>query len=267
MRTLAIQVKLRRLIRAFSEARVLAPGKPGAAPGAGPGPLRQGVTALGRPGDRRAWPGGGRPGAAARRLRGGGAAARGVPARPGRRAGPAALRLAMTEIKDTDWAYAAGFVDGEGCIAIARSFKPRRGRFYYSVHIVVSNRDRGVLDWMQINWGGWIVSASSPLRGLKARQAWNWRTQTGQSARPFLTGIRPYLRLKIPQCDNALAMIELSRRSRRTLGRQTLPKAWLDEQEALYWKQRELNHRGSDDFVRKAMHSSRKIHRLRLSGA
>ena len=39
----------------------------------------------------------------------------------------------MTEIKDTDWAYAAGFVDSEGCIAIARLFKPRRGRFYYSV--------------------------------------------------------------------------------------------------------------------------------------
>ena len=173
----------------------------------------------------------------------------------------------MPEIKDTDWAYAAGFVDGEGCIAISRSFEPRRGRFYYSVQVVVSNRDRGVLDWMQINWGGWIVSASSPLHGLKARQAWNWRTPTGQSARPFLTGIRPYLRLKIAQCENALAMIDLSRRSRRTLGRQPLPKVWLDEQEALYWKQRELNHRGTDTFVKKAMHSSRKIHRLRLSGA
>ena len=28
----------------------------------------------------------------------------------------------------TDWAYAAGFVDGEGCIAIVRSFVPLRGR-------------------------------------------------------------------------------------------------------------------------------------------
>ena len=34
------------------------PGKPGATAGPGPGPLRQGVSALGRPGHRRAWPGG-----------------------------------------------------------------------------------------------------------------------------------------------------------------------------------------------------------------
>ena len=171
----------------------------------------------------------------------------------------------MPEITDTDWAYAAGFVDGEGCIAISRSFVQAKERFYYSVQIVVSNRDRLVLDWMKTTWGGWIVSASSPYHGQKARQTWNWRTPTGQSARPFLTGIRPYLRVKLPQCDNALAMVELSRRSRNTLGRQPLPRAWLEEQETLYWKQRELNHRGSDAFVRKAMHSSRKIHRARLS--
>ena len=48
----------------------------------------------------------------------------------------------------TDWAYAAGFVDGEGCIAIVRAFVPRRERYYYSVQIVVSNRDREVFDWM-----------------------------------------------------------------------------------------------------------------------
>jgi len=173
----------------------------------------------------------------------------------------------MAEIKDTDWAYAAGFVDGEGCIAIARQLVAGRGRFYYSVQVVVSNRDRAVLDWMRDTWGGWVVANSASARGVKARPAWNWRCPTGQSARPFLIGIRPFLRLKIRQCDNALAMTLLSRRSRRTLGPYPLPQHWLDEQEALYWKQRELNHRGSDEFVKKAMHSPRKIHRLRLSGA
>jgi len=32
----------------------------------------------------------------------------------------------MTEIKDTDWAYAAGFVDGEGCIAVQMTSFGRR---------------------------------------------------------------------------------------------------------------------------------------------
>jgi hypothetical protein len=178
---------------------------------------------------------------------------------------PSVIDSLTTEIRDTDWAYAAGFVDGEGCIAIVRSFEPKRGRFYYGVQVIVSNRDRPVLAWMHETWGGWIVMNSSVDRGPNARPAWNWRAPTGQSARRFLAGIQPFLRIKRLQCDNAMAMIELSRRSRRTLGPHPLPQAWLEEQEALYWTQRELNHRGSEPFVRKAMHSSRKIHRARLS--
>jgi hypothetical protein len=169
----------------------------------------------------------------------------------------------LIDVKDTDWAYAAGFVDGEGCIAVGRSFNATRMRFYYNVQVVVANRDRAVLDWLLSLWGGWVGPISRP-RGL-ARPAWHWRGPTGASARPFLTGIRPYLKLKARQCDNAMAMIELSQRSRRTLGRAPLPAAWLAEQEELYWIQRELNHRGTDPFVRKPMHSPRKIHRQRLA--
>jgi hypothetical protein len=50
-----------------------------------------------------------------------------------------------SEPLDTDWAYGAGFVDGEGCIAIVRSFTPSRGRYNYGVQVVVANRNRSVL--------------------------------------------------------------------------------------------------------------------------
>ncbi len=169
------------------------------------------------------------------------------------------------EPQDTDWAYAAGFVDGEGCIAVIRSYSERAGRYYYGVQIVVSNRDRDVLDWMQSLWGGWVVKARST--DVRARQAWHWRCPTGLSARPFLTGIRPWLRIKVKQCDNALVMIEVLQRSRRTLGRGVrLPDDWLALQERHYWIQRELNHRGTVVFERRAMHSSRAIHRNRVLG-
>ena len=167
----------------------------------------------------------------------------------------------MPEPSDTDWAYAAGFVDGEGCIAIVRSFVPARGRFQYGVHVVVANRERSVLDWMQSSWGGWVVSV--PTREGRARPCWNWRTPTGIGAKPFLTGIRPWLRLKAAQCDNALSMIDLLQRGFRTLGPTPIPPAWLADQERHYWAQRELNHRGTDPFAAKPMHSPRKIHRDR----
>ena len=112
-------------------------------------------------------------------------------------------------------------------------------------------------------WGGWVVVVSSSARGNRAKDSWTWRSPTGANAKSFLIGIRPYLRMKHPQCDNALEMIELLTRSRRTLGPHPLPQAWLEEQEKHYWLQRELNHRGTDPFERKAMHSPRKIHRER----
>ena len=169
------------------------------------------------------------------------------------------------EAQLTDWVYAAAFVDGEGCISVTRSFTPAKGRYLYGVAVVVSNRDRNVLEWMRASWGGW-VTAFGYQKGL-ARSSWNWRSPTGLSAKPFLTGIRPWLRIKGPQCDNALAMIDLLQRGRRTLGRAPLPQAWLDEQEKHYWIQRELNHRGSGVFVAAPMHSPRQIRRDRLLAA
>jgi hypothetical protein len=169
----------------------------------------------------------------------------------------------LAEPEATDWAYAAGFVDGEGCIAVVRSFVPKRGRYVYGVTVVVSNVDRPVLEWLQSTWGGWIVAFST--RQAQKRSSWCWRSPTGFSAKPFLNGIRPWLRIKGQQCDNALAMIDLLQRGRRTLGRAPLPQAWLDEQEKHYWVQRELNHRGTDAFEAKPMHSPRKINRLRAT--
>ena len=165
----------------------------------------------------------------------------------------------------TDWAYAAGFVDGEGCIAVVRSFTSSRGRYNYGVQVVVANVDRDVLEWMRSTWGGWVVAVSSQQG--RARSSWAWRCPTGLSATPFLTGIQPWLRIKRPQCLNALAMIDLLQRGRRTLGRAPLPQAWLDEQEKHYWIQRELNHRGNDLFVARPMHSPRKINRERALAA
>jgi hypothetical protein len=171
----------------------------------------------------------------------------------------------LAEPEATDWAYAAGFVDGEGCISVVRAFVPKADRFYYSVHTVVANRERSVLDWFQATWGGWVVDVRH--RKGRARPSFTWRCPTGLSGKPFLSGVRPWLRLKGRQCENALAMIELLGQSRRTLGPYPLPPNLLHEEEKLYWIQRELNHRGTDAFVALPMHSPRKIHRARLNAS
>src|SRR5207247_10330839 len=92
----------------------------------------------------------------------------------------------MPEIKDTDWAYAAGFVDGEGCIAITRTFVPSRGKYTYSVAVVVVNRDRAVLDWMRDLWNGWGVAGSRA--GGFSRPRWAWRSPAGTSSEIVRSG-------------------------------------------------------------------------------
>ena len=143
-------------------------------------------------------------------------------------------------LQPADWAYAAAFVDGEGCIAITRSsyVGPRypEGRFYYSTAVVIANRDRAVLDWFASNWMGWVVA---PFRTSgNASPYWHWRSPTGGSSEAFLRGIQAFLKIKGPQCENALAMVDLLKLSRRTLGRRKLPPELLALQEERYWLQR-----------------------------
>jgi hypothetical protein len=166
----------------------------------------------------------------------------------------------------TDWAYAAGFVDGEGCISIMRGFRRSSERYIYGVGVIVVNRDRDVLEWFKQNWSGWVVAIPRAAKG-QARGAWSWRSPNGLAAEPFLKGLRPWLRLKGKQCDSALAMIAVLQKSRYTLGPKRLPPEFLELQENHYWIQRELNHRGNQPFEAKPMHSPRKISRQRAAAA
>src|SRR5207247_2403649 len=97
------------------------------------------------------------------------------------------------------------------------------------VAVAVVNRDPAVLDWMRDLWNGWVVAGSNA--GGFSRPSWAWRSPAGTSAAIFLTGVRPWLRIKGPQCDNALSMIEVLQRSRYTLGRKFLPPEWQQSQE------------------------------------
>jgi hypothetical protein len=130
---------------------------------------------------------------------------------------------------------------------------------------VVANRERQALDWLKELWAGWVVAVDKGQGN--ERPSFSWRSPTGTASEPFLTGIRPWLRIKGAQCDNALEMISVLKLSRYKLGRRTLPAEWLAEQERHYWIQRELNHRGNKPFVATAMHSPRRINRERIEAA
>lgn len=98
-------------------------------------------------------------------------------------------------------AYTAGIIDGEGCISIQKStgLKHRRN-FFLSVR--VTNTNEWLVNWLKMQYGGCIVFR--PNHDGIAKDSWQW-SLGGPKAAEMLEYIKPYLMIKRPQADLALA--------------------------------------------------------------
>jgi hypothetical protein len=111
------------------------------------------------------------------------------------------------EPTELDYAHAGGFVDGEGSITVRWStWNPSA---YASV--TVSQVDRRTLDWMAERWGC-AVGVMANRRNRTRGQGHEWCV-VGHQAYRFLRGVRPMLKAKGEQADNALRF-EAMRRPR-----------------------------------------------------
>lgn len=143
-------------------------------------------------------------------------------------------------LAETDRAYAAGLIDGEGSIRITN-----RGRFggttfrqgQYTLMVEMSNTDHGMIEWMQAQFGG-TVSYASPDPSRNAKEKWHWRVAANK-ALYCLDAVWPYIRTKKRQA-------QLGRRFQRYAqyaGRAVTPKCQMLH-ERFYQEFRVLNKRG-----------------------
>lgn len=97
-------------------------------------------------------------------------------------------------------AYAAGIMDGEGCITIPRT--PRNQTFHLYVQINQAIKGWSILEFLKEHFGGIVTGKYQPLDRRKAlRKNVIW---SGLKACRFLKKIRPYLILKSQQADLAI---------------------------------------------------------------
>jgi len=106
----------------------------------------------------------------------------------------------LSGVPATDLAYAAGIIDGEGCIHIARTKNPQMvGGIVYFLLVRVGTTDGVIPQHLLSIFGGSIVNRH------RRQQVWQ---ATGAHAEAVLLAVLPYLVLKKPQAELALEFRE-----------------------------------------------------------
>ena len=119
------------------------------------------------------------------------------------------LRGLSRLMKQTDLAYTAGIIDGEGCISIYRM----KVFSHLALRVSVSSTDEWLCQFLKFSFGGHIYG---PRRRGHNKPCWEWRI-TSAGAGEFLRLILPYLRLKRPQAELAIKFQGAKGRSRKGL--------------------------------------------------
>src|SRR5437660_6122275 len=118
------------------------------------------------------------------------------------------FKAKLDRVPELEFVRLAAFIDGEGCITIARS--PRRGRMAghaQELVVTVSNTSHLLLDWLVRTFGGTYTIAN----GNKTMPVYSWRLNELQREE-ILRRCLSYFIIKREQAEIGLAFRDLKRR-------------------------------------------------------
>jgi hypothetical protein len=121
-------------------------------------------------------------------------------------------------------AYAAGLIDGEGCILIQQSRGPS---FHHLLTVGMTEKALAVLHALTERYGGQIKMARAATEKWDAAYSW---TAAGQQCTDVLLDVQPHLILKAEQARIALLVAEIRRDlPLRFPGTRSAQRMWTDE--------------------------------------
>lgn len=128
--------------------------------------------------------------------------------------------------------YAAGLIDGEGCIQIKKvSSRPGRST-EYSLQININMVDKGPLDFMLGAFGGKLYFIET--KSIDRQSVWRWELSR-KPALPFLKQILMFLRCKQEQAQLAIRFQCMRMHYEQHSGRwQRIPQHILEQFEQFY---------------------------------
>lgn len=136
---------------------------------------------------------------------------------------------------DTEKAYLAGLIDGEGSIQ-ARYRPGQHGGYDYS--LTIANTDEAMIRWVEQRWGGRVYTYAP--RSPRHRQQWTWRVHSNATV-SALEDALPYL---VTKREHAEVVLSLARSKRQT-GRGGYTDQEHVERQGYVDRLTELNRRGA----------------------
>jgi hypothetical protein len=105
---------------------------------------------------------------------------------------------------DLDWAYLAGFFDGEGCIVIQSGISGFQKSLSHRLQISIGNTYKPVMDWIkkEIRLGSLYGQGGKKQKKV----CWNWYCRGNQAAF-ILRNLLPYLKVKRAQAELAFQFL------------------------------------------------------------
>lgn len=109
------------------------------------------------------------------------------------------------QVAETDKAWAAGFVDGEGCIALIGRSQVLKGKTYqcFVLSLHVANTDIRTLERLKTMFGGTIYPTNHKNRPNN-KPCWTWYCRSALAA-AALDKLLPYLFSKKEQAELGIA--------------------------------------------------------------
>lgn len=167
-------------------------------------------------------------------------------------------------ITETERAYLAGLIDGEGTISILKTVNGK-GCENFIASVEVSNTDIRMIRWMKEKFGGNVI-----LSNKKRSREGKWRplyriVYRGHNVEKILNLVVPYLQLKSRNAELALEL-----RSRMWMhGKNPMPASEWAYRASLCDECKKLNKRGTQDAERlseRALDIVREMRQSELAG-
>lgn len=113
-------------------------------------------------------------------------------------------------IRECDIAYLAGVVDSDGCIRVERLRNHGRSAdgISYAAFVAIGQVEPHAVELAHATFGGFVLKVNPTQKKPHARPMFRW-TAKSRIASCALDVMRPYLRIKAAQADNAIALARL----------------------------------------------------------